>query len=100
MTQLEQSVVDDPIPPGPEPVPPDPSPEPPIPEPAPEPTPGPDDGAARLTVQPEVVVELRGTVAVLSGVVERAEERARIVEQVASLDSITKVENHLRPPAA
>jgi osmotically-inducible protein OsmY len=39
-------------------------------------------------------------VAVLSGVVERAEERARIVEQVASLDSITKVENHLRPPAA
>jgi hypothetical protein len=103
-------VVDDPIPPGPDPIPPgpgrpepsppDPGPEPPWPDPFPEPEPRPDDGIATRMVPADVVVELNGSVAVLSGVVERAEDRARIVQEVASLTSVTRVESNLQPSPA
>ena len=89
----------DPIPPNPEP---NPGPDPPLPPPLPDPAPEPSDpdglmlGAARS----DVVVELRGSIAFVSGVVESAHERARIIEEIGSLDTVTRVESALRPPAA
>lgn len=110
MEELGLAVVDDPSPPGPDPIRPGPGrPEPSLPDAGPvppwpdtltEPEPRPGDSAATNAVQPDVVVELDGSVAVLSGVVERADERARIVEEVASPTSASRVESNLRPPAA
>lgn len=48
----------------------------------------------------DVEVVLRGEVAILNGVVEDAAERQRIVEAISSLESISEVEDYLRPPAA
>lgn len=50
--------------------------------------------AVRHATRIDVLVN--GSLAVVRGVVERAEERRRIVEAIASLDSITHVEDHLR----
>ena len=47
----------------------------------------------------DVQITLRGTVAVVRGVVERIEDRDRILEALASLDSLTGVEDDLRPAA-
>jgi hypothetical protein len=47
-----------------------------------------------------VQVELRGSLAVVSGVVENARDRERIVREIGSLASVTRVESQLRPPAA
>jgi hypothetical protein len=81
---------------------PDPGPESPWPEPipVPDPEPAPDPERGELRPHSDVVVELRGSVAVLSGVVESADERAEIAARVESLDGITRVDSRLRPPAA
>jgi hypothetical protein len=99
-------VIQDPVPPGPEPIPPGPGvpdpgpPDPAPPDPLPEPEPAPDDDPVAFARQSGVAVELRGSVAVLSGVVEQAEERARIAAHVASLATVSRVESNLRPPTA
>lgn len=105
MTRTDLTAESSRVLPGPEPVPPmldpDPGPDSPWPEPipVPDPEPEPDPELERLT-QTDVVVELRGGVAVSSGVVERADERDHIAELVASLEGISEVESNLRPPAA
>lgn len=48
----------------------------------------------------DVEVVLHGSIAVVTGVVEEAGDRRRIVEAIASLESISEVEDNLRPPAA
>jgi hypothetical protein len=47
----------------------------------------------------DIQITLRGSVAVVRGVVERLEDRDRILQALASLDSITGVEDDLRPAA-
>ena len=58
------------------------------------------NGAARRPQPANIEIVLRGSVAVVRGVVERIEDRDRIVRALASLDSITGVEDDLRPRAA
>lgn len=88
----------DPIPPNPEP---NPGPDPPLPPPLPDPAPEPDPNGLMLgAMQSDVVVELRGSIAFVSGVVESADERARILDEIHSLETVTRVESALRPPAA
>lgn len=64
------------------------------------------DAASRPAAEAEhspayVDIVLRGSVAVVRGVVERIEDRERILGALASLDSITGVEDDLRlRPAA
>lgn len=98
------------IPDGGEPPIPMPAPDPdrptPIPVPVPDPeSPVPDPGPPsppplRARSADDVEIVLRGSTAVMTGVVERLEERRRIVDAVASLASVTSVEDNLRPPAA
>jgi hypothetical protein len=77
---------------GPEPVPDPGEPEPPVPLPPPDPgEPEPD-----RTGWGRVEVELCGSVAIVSGVIDRLEEGDRIVERLATLGSLTSVENRLR----
>jgi hypothetical protein len=47
----------------------------------------------------DIEITLRGSVAVVRGVVERLEGRELILQALASLDSITGVEDDLRPAA-
>lgn len=56
----------------------------------------PGDGPRPLA---DIHITLRGSVAVVRGVVEQLEDRDRILQALASLDSITGVEDDLRPAA-
>jgi hypothetical protein len=47
-----------------------------------------------------VEIVLSGSVAVVSGVVDRLEDRERILRALGSLDSLTRVEDDLRLRAA
>lgn len=73
----------------PDPIPPDPGePEPPLPPPEPsEPEP---------STAERVLVELRGSVVTLTGIVERLEEGERIADRLASLAFVSRVENRLQ----
>jgi hypothetical protein len=73
----------------PDPLPPDPGePEPPLP---PDPSePEPSSAAGR------VLVELRGSVVTLTGIVERLDEGERIADRLTSLAFVSRVENRLR----
>lgn len=44
----------------------------------------------------DIQITLRGSVAVVRGVVERLEDRDRIQQALASLDSISRVDDDLR----
>jgi hypothetical protein len=57
-------------------------------------------GQAPRSQRAHVEIVLRGSVATVRGVVERIEDRDRIVQALASLDSITGIEDELRPRAA
>lgn len=78
--------------PGPEPE----EPEPPVPIPGPEP----DEPEPDRTRWDRVEVELRGSAAIVSGVIDRLEEGERIVDRLATLGSVTRVVNCLRLRAA
>ena len=56
----------------------------------------PGDGPRPLA---DIQITLRGSVAVVRGVVEQLDDRDRILQALASLDSITGVEDDLRPAA-
>ena len=72
----------------PDPVPPDPGePVPPLP---PEPSEPEPSSVGR------VLVELRGSVVTLTGIVERLEEGERIADRLASLAFVSRVENRLQ----
>ena len=72
----------------PDPVPPDPGePEPPLP---------PDPSEPEPSSVGRVLVELRGSVVTLTGIVERLEEGERIADRLASLAFVSRVENRLR----
>jgi hypothetical protein len=77
-----------------------------VPDPAPDPLPDPPDpGVPGLQAElpgraADVEVVLHGSLAVVTGVVEELDERRRIVESIASLESISEVEDDLRPRAA
>ena len=93
--------------PAPNPDPDQPTPIPvPIPDPdPPSPWPGPEGEPAgelvRLPVtRADIEIVLRGSTAIVSGVVNELEDRRRIVDAVSSLASITDVEDRLQLPAA
>jgi hypothetical protein len=48
----------------------------------------------------EIQITLRGSVAIVRGVVERIEDRDLILQALASLESITRVVDELRPHPA